>query len=903
MSEWLHAFVLRMKAARHRRKLERDLEEELAFHLEMKAEEVRAGGVSAEGAAQAARRRLGNPTALKESLRDRWTFPLAESVFQDARHAARALAKAPGFAAVAVLSLAIGIGANTSIFTVFNGLFLRSLPVRNPQDLRIVYWTGVSKHLVESSSGWGSYDGRLRTSSSFSVDAFNEMRKQPVFSLAGFAPFQASLFARSQAHWAPAYVVTGGYFKTLGVEAALGRTLVESDDASGAPYAVVISWRLHQRLYGGDRSVLGADLHIDKTPYVVVGVLPQAFAGLSQASPVDVYVPMARARELTGYRPEEPGFWWMQVLGRLAPGVTDNQARAALDLSLSHVAAARGEALGKKLEAPRSVVMDGRTGHAFRLEQEREFLVVLLIMVGLVLLTACANVANLLLARGSARSRELAVRRALGAGRFRIARYLLTESLMLAVAGGTLGLVLAQLGTTLLARMVFPDPEIAIEIHPDAAVLAFTCGLSLVTALLFGTLPAIRAAQVEPNSCLKRTGAGGAGLRHRLANTLIVVQVAAAVVLVVGAGLFARTLVNLGRVELGFRPDHLLMFHVDPKRSGYEGQRLADVYRRIQDHVSAIPGVQAVTATRQALISGWMSNRSFYTAGRQPKPGERTSVYLHVVGGRFLTITGTPLLLGRDLAASDNEHSARVAVINAAAARKWFDGNPVGREFSFNSNLEKPVRIVGVAADAKYDKIRAEIEPTVYLPWMQNLEDAGGMHFQLRTSVDPSSVAPAVLRAVAGIDPTLPVSDVRTQEQVIERALSKERTFALLGGFFSVVAIMLVAIGIYGVLAYAVARRTSEFGIRLALGATPGQIRWLVMRGTLALILCGALIGVPAALAAIKLVKARLFGVEPADSFTLALAAVVILLSALAAAWLPSERAAKADPAVSLRYE
>ncbi|MEX2262175.1 MAG: ABC transporter permease [Bryobacteraceae bacterium] len=887
-----------------RGRLEQDLEDELAFHLAMKVEASRAAGAPERQASHAAHRHFGNPAVIRERLRDAWTFPFLESVWQDARHAVRALGKSRVFTVVAVLSLAIGIGANTSIFTVFNALFLRTLPVRDPQQLRIVNWTGTGRDLVPSHSGYGSGgSGGVRTGSGFSFEAFQEIQNQSqVFSsVAGFAHFSANVLVRSQAHIAPAQLVSGGYFHTLGTQAALGRTLLQFDDSLAAPPAAVISWRLYQRLYGADSSALGSEIVVDKTPYTIVGVLPPNVYGISPTSPVDLYVPLARAEELSIYKLNDPGSWWVQVIGRITPGTSDAQLRAALDVSLSHIALKQGSRAGKKIDAPRSVIIDGRTGLAFLKQAVRDFLLILLAMVGLVLLIACTNVANLLMARGSARSRELAIRRSLGAGRVRIIRYLMTESLLLALLAGAFGLIFAQAGTVLLTQMLFPtDPESTAPIRLDAAVLAFTGGLSLATAILFGLLPAVRAARAEPASCMKQAGAGTGPVRQRLARALVVIQVSTALVLVVGAGLFARTLLNLGRVELGFRPDHLLLFYVEPQRNGYKDQRLIDVYRRIQEKVSAIPGVQAVTLVRSPLLSGWSSSDWVTIPGYEKKA---ILSYVHIVGERFLTIMGTPILLGRDFRLSDDQNSAKVAIVNAAMGKKYFDGNPVGREFSFGSSFDKPIRIVGVAADVKYDNIRREVPPTVYLPWPQRLASASGMTFQLRTSVDPLSISDTVRRAVAEVDPTLPVAELRTQEQVIQRATSREHTVAVLAGFFSGVAVILACIGIYGVLAYTVTRRTSEFGIRLALGATGGQIRWLVLKGTLALIACSILIGIPCALAATRVLRRSLYGVEPDDSLTLAVAGAAILISALLAAWIPSQRAAKSDPAAALRYE
>jgi predicted permease len=886
MTEWLHATALKIKALVRRRRLDEDLEDELAFHLAMKAE-------------RESDRRFGNPTLVKETVRDQWTFATLETVMQDCRHAIRALRKSPGFTAVAALSLAIGIGANTSIFTVFNALFLRSLPVRDPQELRILNWTGKGGKVVQMSSGYGSSLGGVRTFSSFSYEAFQQIESlSDVFTqVGGFARSSTNVVARSPADIASTQLVSGGYFETLGAQAVLGRTLQPADDSPGAPPVAVIGWRLYQRLFAGEPSALGSEIRIDRTPYTVVGVLSPNLNGIIQTSPLDVYVPIARAEELSPYYVlHKPTHWWVQIVARVKPGVADSRVGAAVDVVLNRVFAGQ-------TDTPRAIVIDGRTGLAFLNKDIREFLLTLMAMVGLVLVIACANLANLLIARGTARQREIAVRQSLGAGRFRVVRYLLTEAFLLAFAGGVLGLLLAQGGTALLTWMLFPDSPADVRIRPDYAVLAFTAGLSVLTALLFGVLPALRSTRIAPAACLKQGGAGSGTLRQRLARTLIVVQVALALILVVGAGLFARTLVNLGNVDLGFRPGHLLIFGVDANRNGYKDQALVDVYRRIQENVGRLPGVHAVTLTRTPLLAGSMSNDSITIPGYDKTKGEDPSPYVHVVGDRFLTIMGTPILLGRDLDASDNETSPKVAVINATMAKKFFGGNPVGREFAFGGQPDKPIRIVGVAGDAKYDSIRREIPPTVYVHYAQQLQPLRGMYFQLRTSVEPLSLAGAVRRVVAGVDSTLPVAELRTQDQLVTARVSRERTFAILAAVFSGIALILACIGIYGVLAYTVTRRTSEFGIRLALGASGGQIRWLVMRGTLILVAVAVMIGVPAALAIARLVESRLFGVKPADALTLSVSALAIATAVALAAWIPSDRAARSDPSVALRYE
>jgi predicted permease len=900
---WLRSLLLKFGALQSRTELDRDLDDEFAFHLQMKSDKLRAEGVTADQAPYSASRRLGNATRLKEEVRDQWTFAVAEGIWQDIRHAVRALRRAPGFACVAVLSLALAVGANTSIFTVLNALFLRSLPVEDPARLRIVTWTGKDRMPARSRSGYSMDVGGVRVQSSFSWDAYQRIEgMHEVFSsAAGFTTFNPNVVVRSQAQVARGMLVTGRFFETLGVPAALGRTLTSSDDAPGAPHIAVIAWALYQRAFGGDASALGSTITLDRTPYTVAGVLPRAFTGMEQNSPVEVYVPMARVPELA----ERHSFvkrdsWWVQMIARLAPGVTDAQARAAVDVALARATQVVAEERGEKLNNPKCVLLEGRTGLAFLNQRIRDFLLTLLAMVGLVLLIACANIANLLLARGAARQRELAVRQSIGAGRFRLARHLLTETMVIAAAGGVLGFALAQVGTAVLSSLILPPSETAVRIEPDVSVLGFTLALTFITALLFGVGPALRGTDVAPAACLRQSGAGSGTLRQRVAWTLVVVQVSAAVVLVAGTGLFARTMLNLRRVEIGFRPENILLFNVDARRNGYRDTRLIDAYRRIQEKVASIPGVHAVTLSRHAVLSGSMSNSLITIPGYQPRPGEELGTHVHVVGSRFLTVMGTPVLLGRDIQSSDDENAPKIAVINATLAKRWFEGNPIGRELVWNAVKR---RIVGVSGDVKYDAIRDSAPPTIYVPYAQELRILGSMTFEVRTSVEPLSLAAAIRRSVADIDPTLPIAQVRTQEQQINQLLSRERSFAILATFFSSVAVLLACIGIYGVLAYAVTRRTSEFGIRLALGATAAGLRWLVMRGTLGLIAVSLAIGVPAALAAAKLVRAMLFGIEPADPLTMTGAGAAIVAAALLAAWIPSQRAAKCDPALALRCE
>jgi predicted permease len=891
-----------------RRKRELDLERELRDHLDLEAEEQQAKGLPPEAARYGARRALGNTALIQEDVRQAWGWTWLERLGQDVRHVVRGIRRSPGFAIVAVLSLAIGIGASTSVFTVFHAMFLRSLPVRDPQQLRFLNWTGGENVPAMNISGYGSSVNGIRTSGSFSWDAFQAIKKgQTGFSsVAGYSQVGTNVITKTQAWQTPARLVSANFFDVLGTQPAVGRAFTAEDDSLAAQPTVLLSWRMAQRLFGSDRSAVGSSVTIQQVSYTVIGVLPPDFVGLRHTSPDDVYLPLARAHELNNfYRFDRPDTWWIEAIGRVAPGKPDREVRAALDVILAQVAGAYGAQVKKPVDAPKSVLLDGRTGLDILNTDMSRNLRVLFAMVGLMLLVACANVANLLLARGGARARELAIRLSLGAGRMRIVRHLFTESLVLALAGGLLGLLLARLGTVLLTGLLMQADDTSIDLKPDATVMAFAMELSLVTALLFGVLPAWRSTGVHPAACLRQGGAGAGSLRQRLAKSLVVVQIALAFVLVFGAGLFVRTLANLGNVSLGFRPDRLLLFSVDPSRSGYKEQRLVDVYRRIHDGVAAIPGVRAATFSSLPPLGG-MSTDNITVPGYTPKPGERISdqysQYI-VAGEHFLTIMGTPILLGRDLSASDDEGSAKVAVINQTLAKQYFTGNPVGREFVFGSKSTKPIRIVGVSADAKTFTIRSKIDPTVYLSYAQYPGRLGGVTFEVRAAGDALALSNAVRRAVAAVDPTLPVAQIRTQSEQIHRNLFRERTFAFLSTFFSAITLALACIGIYGVFAYAVARRTSEFGVRMAVGASGAQVGWLVLRGALLLVALGMAIGVPAALAVATLIRAGLFGVEPADPATIAAAGIAMVVAAGVAAWMPARRAALLDPVVALRYE
>jgi predicted permease len=901
MREWLTSIWVRLRTLSRKKRLDDELEAELAFHLEMRraAELEAAGGSPRPG--------FGNATLIKERCRDQWLFAPLEGAWLDLRQVLRTFRRSRGFVAVAVLSLALGIGANASVYSVMNALFLRSLPVRQPEELRILNWSGGERVPIHSHSGYGEVVNGVQTSGSFSFEAFKEFRNRAMglSSVFAFANMRANVVANSRAWISEGLLVSGNFFEGLGTTPAVGRLFETADDKPGSGAVAVISYGLWQREFAGDEAAVGSAITVNRIPFTLIGVLPPKFTGLSPGSSQDIFVPITHAAGFSPwYQADESYNWWVQTGVRLAPGSNETSVKASLDIILAQVTSAYASQKPDKFDVPAVRLMDGSSGLTFTQRDTSRFLLVLMTMVGLTLIIACANLANLMLARATARSRELAVRASLGAGTWRTVRLLLTEGLLIGLAGGVLGFALAIRGSGLLIGLASTRGSQDFDVGPDWRVALFTFAVALLTAVLFSILPAWRATRVNAGSALKQSGATASAFRQRAAQSLIALQVAISMLLVIGAGLFARTLVNMTRVDLGFKPEKLLLFYVDGSRNGYQDQALADLYTRIGEKVRAIPGVTAATQSENALISGSNSTRSINVPGYTPKPNERLAAHVHTAGERFLTIMGTPILLGRDLLESDTDRAPDVAVINETMARKWFRPNPIGQEFHFgNTSRENPVRVVGVARDAKYASVRQEIPPTMYIPYRQSVGRLRSTHFELRTAVPPLSIIPAVRRAIAEIDPTLPVAEFRTQEQQIDRRMARERTFTLLAAFFSFISLALACIGIYGVLAYAVTRRTSEIGVRLALGAPPRQVQWLVVRDSILVVLLGIVAGVGGALAAVQLVRKELYEVEPADPVSIVIAITAMAMVAGFAAFLPARRAAGVDPMVALRYE
>ena len=858
------------------------------------------------------------------------------TLLQDVRYGLRTLARTPGVTAVAVLSLALGIGANTALFSVVDAVLLRELPVKEPG--RLVLFKSVSGPNFDAGGYHGNAErdesGRM-VRTSFPFQTYQRLREQqggPVSDVFAFGSLSLNVSAGGEADVASGQVVSGNYYAALGLAPHAGRLLNDEDDRASAAPAAVLSHRYWQGRFGSDASVVGRQINLNNVPFTVVGVSPPGFDGTGQvgASP-DVTIPLAWEPQVSTERSRSAGAgqWWLRLMGRLREGATPEQAAAALDTVFrqsvvehraARLAQAKTDAQRARSRplAPEDVPhLDAGSGAQGEMNTRKYYerpLRMLLVVVGLVLLIACANVANLLLARAASRQREIAVRLALGARRRRLIRQLLTESLLLAAAGGGLGVLLAfWIKDGLMSVGDWGGRFMgALEPRLDLRVLAFTGGLSLLTGVLFGLAPAWRATKVDLTPALKESArqAGGPA-RSWLSKSLVVAQVALSLLLLVGAGLFLRTLVNLRRVETGFNARNLLLFSVDPGLAGYKDERLADLYRRTAERLEAVPGVRSVTFSRTPLLSFASSDRSFYLPGAAPGPDGRPApagdVYIHQVRENFLEAMEIPLLSGRTLSERDDARSPKVAVVNQTFARKFFGGeSPLGKRIAFDPETPGDVEIVGLARDAKYASQRAETPPTAYLPWLQELRAVSSVVFEVRTAGDPAEAVAAVRRAVREVDASLPVNNVKTQVEQADETMAMERLFAKLLSLFGLLAQALAAVGLYGVLAWSVSRRTHEIGIRMALGASRGAVLRMVLRQGMALALAGVALGLAGAYALSRYlgsVGRMLYGVVPADPLTFGLIALFLTLVALFACSVPARRATKVEPMEALRYE
>jgi macrolide transport system ATP-binding/permease protein len=909
-----------------RRRKEDELREELQFHLEEEAVEREAAGLSRDQARWAARRDLGNVTLVQENTRTLWSWLLLEQLAQDVRYGVRAMFKNRLFTALAALSLALGIGANTAIYSFMDAILLRALPVADPHSLVAVKWQrratppGTPNASVMRSGDGSTYRDRSGiTAAIFPFPAFERLQEAstPVFSFL-FAHKPAggvTVRVKGEAELAQGEYVSGDFFRGLAVPPAAGRLIIADDDRAGAAPAAVLSLGYSQRRFGDAASATGQQILINNVPFTVIGVTPSEFFGVDPAAAPQVYLPMHASLlfdTAAGRAFLDPNYYWVEMMGRLRPGVGLAQAQAALAGSFAQWVATTATNDLERANLPVLRLEEGAGGLDSLRRQYSQPLYVLLAMVGLILAIACANTANLLLARAAARRREMAVRLSLGAGRWRVVRQLLTESILLASLSGALGIFIAVIGIRVLTLLLANGQE-GFTLHAELNwhVLSVTLTLSLLCGLLFGLAPAMQSTRpalmpmLRDRSVTESRGRIRARIPHlTLTQALVVAQIAISLFLLVAAGLFVRTLSNLQSISLGFNREGVLLFELNAPQAGYPESRVADFYADLRRRLSAVPGVRDVTLSHASLIRAGRSHP--ITINGQPTQGTRVLW----TGPQFFTTMQIPIVRGREIAESDRQGTLPVAVVSELFAKTNFgDADPIGRRIEIGGSVKVGgvplvLEVVGVAATARYGGLKREIPPVVYVPYAQvPPPQLRQMTYAMRTESDPLRYVGAVRQIVHEADDRVPVTNIRTQAADIDQTINQEIVFARLCSAFAILALVIACVGLYATMAYAVARRTGEIGLRMALGAGRGAVIWMVLREVCVLAAIGLAIGVPAALGTSRLFESFLFEIKPNDPRALTLAAVILLTAALMAGYGPARRASRVDPMIALRHE
>ena len=920
----MRSFLRKLNWLTRREQKEAELQEELQFHLDEEADERRAGGLPIDEARRAARRDVGNLAIVREDARAAWTWRLLEQFVQDLRYGVRTLAANKTFSALAILSLALGIGANTAIFSFMDAILMRSLPVPDPESLVTLAWHtkrpefhGTDRHDDSYTDPAGGYVGGI-----FAYQAFELLQRDTavfttVFGYQGAGDFHVAVGGDAQI--ASGEYVSGNYFSGLGVSPAAGRLIRPDDDRAGAPAVAVISYALSEAHFGGHAAAPGQSVLLDNIPFTVVGVTPPGFFGADPNALPTVYVPMhanlllqaGDKYDRAAARYTDPAYDWIVPMARLRPGVSAAQAQAALAPVFSQWKAATDSR--PKADLPTLVVKPSTGGLDSLRRAYSKPLYVLLGLAGLILAIACANIANLLLARAAARRREMAVRLSMGAGRVRVIRQLLTESLLLSAIGGALGVAFAIWGMGFLTALLASgrDEPFALDVTLNWRVLGVMAALSVLTGGLFGLAPAIQGTRVDLMPALNTARVrGSVAYGHRrisLGRGLVVAQIAFTLLILVAAGLFLRTLSNLESIQLGFNSEQVLTFELNARQAGHRDPEIVTFYDRLLSEFAAIPGVRNVTLSQSPLLGGGHSGTDVTALGDEPK-----NSHVLTVGPAFFSTMQIPLVRGRPIDERDHPGAPYTAVVNEKFATTFFgQEDPIGRHVILERACAAcDIEIVGMVANTLYGNLKktqftpAGPPPTIFLAFSQAVwGPVAEATFELRTAGSPLGVVRAVREIVERADRRVPLTRVKTQRALIEGTINQEITFARLCTAFAVLALVIACVGLYGTLSYGVARRTSEIGIRMALGARRATVVWMVLREVLTLCAIGLAISVPAALWASKIVESFLFGMKRNDPLALAAAGLTMAGATLLAGYLPARDASRIDPMVALRHE
>jgi len=1014
---------------KRRKRMLEELDQDIREHIERETRDNMERGMSSEEARYRAVRKFGNVTRVKEETREAWGFLWLEQLLEDLRFGLRMLLKSPGFASVAILTLALGIGANTAIFSLIDAVMLRSLPVENPSQLVLLKWSARNAPNIRGYMSSGdcptdlSFGASNPSGCSFSEPMFREIAKANVFS--GTAAFANSgrlnLTGNGPATVINGQLVSGEFFRTMGLTAAAGRLFEATDDRLSAAPVAVLNYGYWRSAFGGSLDAVGRTIELNNVPFTIIGVAEQRFTGITPGSDYDVWLPLSDAQRTSEpmrwqNRSGDVSNWWLTIVGRLKSGTPLAQAQAAVSgqfrnemlygpVPLFHSgemagtpaprlgAPAAGGAVRREMaygatpraggngpaggpvpleqtpgrspaqirrevagamppvpvpapeaaapaggphaiemasgakslstaaDNPAVTLVPAQTGLTGARRQYSSPLYVLMLAVGIILLIACANVAGLILARAARRQKEMAVRLALGAGRARVVRQLLTESVMLSALGGALGILFAYWGARTIISFVSSNQArpLGFAAGTDLRVLGFTVAVSVLSGILFGLAPTLESARVDLTPALKEGQRSSASPGHSgrrwfsIGNALVVTQVALAIVVLVGAGLLVRTLGNLRSVDIGFDSHNILIFGIDPTLAGYKGPQVDAFYRDLHGRLSEIPGVKSASYSTGPLLSDGLMVTMFHWPGTPEDQNSEADVL--GVGPNFFETMHIPFLAGRRFNASDFKLSASnmgevpssaptPVLVNQAFVQKYLGKeNPLGKQFGQaeaddNHPRSPGYEIIGVVRDAKYNSLRREIHATMYMP-----HSAGGATFELRTAADPQAILPAIREVVSQVSSNLPLFDVKTESEQIDRLLFQERLVARLSGFFGLLALVLACLGLYGLLSYEVSRRTREIGIRMALGAPSGSVLKMVLRQGIGLTLVGAVLGTGVALGVTRYLASMLYDVHANDPLTLIAVAVLLTLVALAACYIPARRAVGVDPIVALRYE